>query len=133
MYLQYDIVQNQRHQRTAAVSRGSIKTVQHSGRFRIEDGCDEHFERHGCDHPQLYGCGNGIKQAVVCKNTRSFRIGRGSREVRRICAGKICGERDFSSSGRQKGADRRQLGKGSVYLYRSGGNCRALYSPVGER
>ena len=66
MYLQYDIVQNQRHQRTAAVSRGgSIKTVQHSGRFRIEDGCDEHFERHGCDHPQLYGCGNGIKQAVV--------------------------------------------------------------------
>ena len=65
VYLQYDIVQNQRHQRTAAVSRGSIKTVQHSGRFRIEDGCDEHFERHGCDHPQLYGCGDGIKQAVV--------------------------------------------------------------------
>ena len=87
MYLQYDIVQNQRHQRTAAVSRGSIKTVQHSGRFRIEDGCDEHFERHGCDHPQLYGCGNGIKQAVVCKRYEELsdrkRLPGGAADMRR--------------------------------------------------
>ena len=34
--------------------------------------------------------------------------------------------------GRQKDTDRRQLGTGSVYLYRSGGNCRALYCSVGE-